>query len=383
MIRGVAALAVVAYHIRYKFFIDYADVGARTMFTSAFYALTSFGHDAVMVFFVLSGYLITGTILRDVGRRQWAWPRYLLNRFSRLYVVLIPGLIATVFWDSLGIHLFPAHPAYTGATQPWMHDFFPVQPALTAAAFIGNVTFLQRIMGTPSLGSNNPLWSLTYELAYYLVFPAALLALSTTRRWRDRIACGLASVVLAFVFGRAVLLYFPIWLFGLGLHHAPRLNPITRTPPLLRNAGAAFIVLLGVSFRHTAQFQSLTGGSVSMGDYFVGAVFAVALFVFLHDVRPASEGLYALAASGTSHISYTLYVVHMPLLLFLRALLLPGRGWTPGLLPTLYAACIASLVLVYATGMWYLFESKTGEVRAFLANGGEAARAWLLPRRAN
>jgi peptidoglycan/LPS O-acetylase OafA/YrhL len=105
--------------------------------------------------------------------------------------------------------------------------------------------------------------------------------------------------------------------------------------------------------------------------------------VFLHDVRPASEGLYALAASGTSHISYTLYVVHMPLLLFLRALLLPGRGWTPGLLPTLYAACIASLVLVYATGMWYLFESKTGEVRAFLANGGEAARAWLLPRRAN
>src|SRR5204862_3157853 len=178
---------------------------------------------------------------------------------------------------------------YTAQPQPWIHDFFAVQPALTTTAFLGNLTFLQRILMTPSLGSNSPLWSLTYELAYYLIFPAASLALSTRRRMRDKMGYGAVAVFLGFVFGWAVVLYFPIWLFGLAVRLAPRLNPISRTPPFLRNGGAALIVLLGLTFRHTSQFQNLTGESIAIGDYMIVAVFAVALFILLHDSRPARD----------------------------------------------------------------------------------------------
>src|SRR3954463_10277531 len=72
-VRGAAALAVVAYHIRYKFFLDYSEVRSSDLLTHVFYAATAFGHDAVMVFFVLSGYLITGTVLKDVRGDRWSW----------------------------------------------------------------------------------------------------------------------------------------------------------------------------------------------------------------------------------------------------------------------------------------------------------------------
>ncbi|MFP6614512.1 MAG: acyltransferase family protein, partial [Pirellulales bacterium] len=93
-IRGIAAFAVLIYHIRYRFFFDYSEV-PHTLSTNLFYTLTAFGHDAVMVFFVLSGYFISESVRRDCKKGRWSWIRYLTNRVTRLYVVLIPCLLLT------------------------------------------------------------------------------------------------------------------------------------------------------------------------------------------------------------------------------------------------------------------------------------------------
>src|SRR5262249_807489 len=58
LIRGLAAIAVLVYHVRYGFFVDYGELSAPDHFSFLFYSLTAFGHDAVMVFFVLSGFFI-------------------------------------------------------------------------------------------------------------------------------------------------------------------------------------------------------------------------------------------------------------------------------------------------------------------------------------
>jgi peptidoglycan/LPS O-acetylase OafA/YrhL len=112
--RGLAAVAVLVYHIRYRFFADWSEVphSASTLF---FYTLTSFGHDAVMVFFVLSGALISRSVIRAGASGRWSWLEYAAARSSRLYVVLLPGLLLTLAWDMAGLTLFPGS---TPGTRP-------------------------------------------------------------------------------------------------------------------------------------------------------------------------------------------------------------------------------------------------------------------------
>jgi peptidoglycan/LPS O-acetylase OafA/YrhL len=376
-VRGVAALAVVIYHIRYNFFLDYADVAAHTVLDQAFYVVTSYGHDAVMIFFVLSGYLISGTILKDLGRRDWSWGRYLLHRLVRLYVVLIPGLLLTLFWDSLGLRLFPLNPAYTGAPQAWTNDFFRVQDRLTPKIFFANVGFLHAIAGIPPFGTAGQLWSLTYEFAYYLICPAALLAVWPTTSWPKRIVSAGLALAFAYHFGTAILLRFPIWLLGLLVRFVPQAPILERVAPLTRNWTAAGLALLGISLTHTGWSRSLTGGSIMTADYIVGVLFTVALYVLLHDRRTAADGMYTRLAGATAAFSYTLYVAHMSLLVFLRAATLPGRPWVPTPQTIAAAAPVFGAVLAYAGALWWLTEARTDQVRAFVAGRLVAVRARL------
>src|SRR5690242_7211362 len=47
------------------------------------YWTAGFGADAVRIFFVISGYWITATILRKVNSGGWTWRNYLIDRMSR------------------------------------------------------------------------------------------------------------------------------------------------------------------------------------------------------------------------------------------------------------------------------------------------------------
>src|SRR5947207_2354160 len=56
--RGIAALAVFLGHLRALFFVDFEELRHQGTLTKAIYLVTGFGHAAVIVFFILSGYLI-------------------------------------------------------------------------------------------------------------------------------------------------------------------------------------------------------------------------------------------------------------------------------------------------------------------------------------
>jgi peptidoglycan/LPS O-acetylase OafA/YrhL len=82
--RGLAAAAVLIYHVRYRFYFDYADLRNPDWFCKFFYAVTSYGHDAVVIFFVLSGYFISASVIRDCAKDRWSWRRYAVSRLTRL-----------------------------------------------------------------------------------------------------------------------------------------------------------------------------------------------------------------------------------------------------------------------------------------------------------
>src|SRR5437868_5279704 len=93
LVRGLSALAVMAGHLRGLFFVPFDQANAPTALIGAVYFLTSLGHQAVVVFFVLSGYFIAGNVLRSLADQSWNWRGYLTRRLVRLSIVLIPALL--------------------------------------------------------------------------------------------------------------------------------------------------------------------------------------------------------------------------------------------------------------------------------------------------
>jgi peptidoglycan/LPS O-acetylase OafA/YrhL len=380
MVRGLAAIAVLAYHVRYRFFLDIADVEFRGVLVNTFYGMTSFGHDAVMVFFVLSGFLISSSIMRDCSLARWSWGRYLSSRLLRLYVVLLPGIVLTIVWDLIGLTIYDSHPIYTGDSQSWIHDFFPVGDRLSLEIVAGNLLFLQTIV-VPPLGSNDALWSLAFEFWYYLLFPCIYLGLFMANRWAHRAVAVLAIAIIAAVIDKHILLYFPIWLLGVVACRLPP-TPLLLNKPFRRvtTVAAAGLFLCLMVAGHLRPVKEFLGNSMIVMDYLTAVGFTSVLYVVLHYRESSRRGIYAAVAEHMAGMSYTLYVVHLPLLVFLRALLVPHVAWKPE--PTTVAAAIGLclFVIAYAIPIAIVTEARTDEWRRMLCGLREKMRFLRVAR---
>ena len=174
--RWVAAWLVVAEHVRSLIFVDYGELHSPGVWAKGFYFLTGFGHEAVMVFFVISGYLVGGKVWSLCRGGRFAWRRYLADRLSRLYAVLFVALLLGAAMDWTGYLFFNKYGLYNQGYEGSI-AVLGVAPIARIGwqDFLANTLFLQTIVGQP-YGSNGPLWSLAYEWWYYILFPLVLAA---------------------------------------------------------------------------------------------------------------------------------------------------------------------------------------------------------------
>src|SRR5947208_3997524 len=98
-VRALAAILVLLSHWKIMFFVDYDHIASHRTWFWLPYRIMEAGHQAVLTFFVLSGYLISSSILRTLDRGQWRWSIYLTHRLVRLWIVLIPGILLGGLWD--------------------------------------------------------------------------------------------------------------------------------------------------------------------------------------------------------------------------------------------------------------------------------------------
>ena len=177
MARGVAALAVLIGHLRSFVFPPYGMIIHRTPLDTVVWAISGFGHQAVMVFFVLSGFFITRSVLVDDRKEDgFSWPVYLIKRTSRLWMVLLPSLVLTFIWDSIGMH-WATTSFYSGA----LYETYSSGPNpltggtnLEPVTFVENLLFLQTIV-SPIFGTDGPLWSLANEFGTIFSFHSSTL----------------------------------------------------------------------------------------------------------------------------------------------------------------------------------------------------------------
>ena len=365
MLRGIAAFVVLLEHWRGVFFVNWPQVHHRNIALQLFYGSTKFGHQAVVVFFVLSGFLIGRTVLKDVAMGRWSTPRYAFHRLIRLQLVLVPALLLCWFWDATGIHLFSPSPTYLGTSGIPMLAY-NVANWSNLHIFLGNLAFLQTLL-VPPFGSNNPLWSLANEFWYYVLFPCLVLLLAPGSSRLRRSIAGIVLVAVALFIGWMLAGFF-IWLLGVALIFLPlprRLQPRRHSWFLLLVFAFIFVQLV-----FTYRWTWLESGLNT--DYILSAFVAILLYLLLHDPRPVSK-LYRSAASHAAGFSYTLYLTHLPFLVFFAALL------NHRVLPTprnfILPIAILLLTLAYSYGIAMLFEHNTDRIRKKLES-----KLGLLPK---
>lgn len=354
LIRGVSAVAVMVSHVRGLLYVDYPFIAHKSLATGIFYALTGYGHTAVILFFVLSGYFIGTSVMQSVNSRQWSWRPYLVSRLTRLQLVLLPALILGALWDHIGMRIPQAASLYYDAVYKFNGPSVALRS--TVPVFLGNFFFLQSVV-SPVFGSNGPLWSLSYEFWYYLVFPAAFLALAAWVGTRARVAYVVLAAFLLWFIGPRISLYFLIWLAGAAAGYLQRTLKLTPTWAALPwFTGLLFFGSLAWCRRHGFSSDVLT-------DYVVGFCFTLWLYTLLFGKREDVSPAYAYGAKKLAGFSYTLYLTHFPVLLLLRGLLEPQGNWQPDLLHFAYGLGIAMLMLAYAYGVAELTEAHTATVR--------------------
>ena len=263
-----------------------------------------FGQEAVMLFFLLSGFVINYSV------RQWtdrSAPEYYFKRSIRIYIPLVPVLIISYCVQS-----------YTAGA--WLNPQIP--------NFLANILMLQdwafarpNVIADPYM-SNVPLWSLSYEWWFYMLY-YPLFTLKCSRVCRDRIVflmCVCAALLYLVWPGYPVrvIMYLGIWWSGVRLSDAYIDNNLSRWSsmalPLLA-LSACVIILGGNVWIQKSEGLTLLPGLHPVIEFrhLLFSTIAICVALLWHRLKWLGFRRIVGPFLVFAPISYTLYIVHGPL----------------------------------------------------------------------
>ncbi len=321
-LRALAVLAVLASHFGLHYFEG--------------------GYVGVDIFFVLSGFLITSIIRNKVEENKFSFKDFYLRRFLRIY----PALVITIFFTLItGFFIFlPSDLENLG----WS--------SLAANLSFSNIYFWQNMGYFDGAAIEKPLlhtWSLAVEEQFYIFFPPFFFIIA-------RYCYSHLKVVLSVLF--VVSFTLAAW----SAYEKPTASfflPITRAWELLVGSGLA-IYDIKLRDANTKKFLSLLGIvliGVSILGYTEQTVFpgisallptvGTALLVIGGDKH--SSFMYSILTNRVvtfiGQISYSLYLIHWPLIVFAQYHLMRA-------LSSFESVALFILCFLIATIMWRIIE---------------------------
>jgi peptidoglycan/LPS O-acetylase OafA/YrhL len=291
------------------------------------------GHEAVIAFFVLSGYVICNAAdTREADARV-----FIVARLARLWSVLVPAMVLTVVCDYVGRTYGPNIAAYAHVPDDL--------PVVRVGAVL---VFLSESWVSIQPLSNGVVWSLCAEFWYYMMFAAW--AFAPPGRWRVTLIA--AACMLA---GHKALLLLPIWLMGVALQRARPLRLGARMGAAVF-AGSfvaiAAILLSGVSLplTHAMEhwvgpwlYRQLAQARLFWFDWLLGALFAAHLAGARVVLARVPLERIAAPVRACAGVSFATYLFHVPLLDCLAAFLPQDQGWLAILLTFCVIATLGRL----------------------------------------
>lgn len=359
-LRGLAALQVAASHLRAEIYPGLRTLEDPSLAYLGLAFFTGFAHQAVVVFFLISGWLVGGSLMNRMGKPQ-ALAHYAIDRFTRLWTVLVPTLLLTL---AVGLIIGAA------ATGPM--DFDPANE-FSAASFAGNLFGLQTVT-VADFGGNYPLWSLAHETWYYIQFPLLLLVIAGGAVLR-RAAAAAALILLLATLRDMISLYFALWLLGTAFSRI-RIDCGSAVRGLL----LVLTLALFVYYRLRGNNDDLVPGSF-VQDIICSIPFLLLLATLQQKIDPATPA-YVRAnrvAVFFSEFSFSLYVLHIPVIELMRYLgrQFLGRDRLDPAVATdfLWYFTVLGTIVVVSYVFYLLFERHTIRIR-------NALKSWLLTPRA-
>ncbi|WP_028536723.1 acyltransferase family protein [Paludibacterium yongneupense] len=327
-LRGLAATVVVFSHIHGVFFVHHIWLDLTPM------RLLWAGGESVILFFVLSGYVLSAPYCRSQDGVPYG--RFLLTRLSRIYLPYLAAIASALLLSWL------VYDPAAAATQPFLAKLWPqrVDWSLLASHAI--------VLGNFNTDAYDVvIWSLVHEMRFALIFPAFIWMVRTLS-WRQALlACGVLSLAAAgassagldpvigfknsYLYSAHYLLFFLVG--ALLCRHAPALAPLLaalsrRQTGYLLVAGLTLYVYSDVlySLPKKMRWQSLTDYGSFIEDWGVGLAAAVLIALAVHHPG-VSAFLNRRLFVFLGKISYSLYLVHILVLAAMLHLLNGQPTW--------------------------------------------------------
>ena len=302
-----------------------------------------FGQEAVIAFFLLSGFLIYAN---EQGRVANDLSGYAARRFGRIYPPLLFAIAVSL---ALGL------------VVPELRSAFHWRQLFGTLIGLQDVSALKPGVITDSFMGNTPLWSLSYELAFYALFP---LAMAFERRFGSRVdhAVGLVSLVAYALYivwpghFALVLSYFSVWWIGAAIARAYRAGFSDARAVAVPLGWLTALVALAIGNVAVHAQTAIGVYPALMARHFACALIA-AVVLFSPVGRWIVDGLSAFpkAFGVLAGISYGVYVLHYPLLIQLGAY---------GGLAGLVCGGAATLMLAWVAERWRPFGRSRALVKA-------------------
>lgn len=309
-----------------------------------------------MVFFVLSGFLVGGSVLSQ--GQEFRFEKYFVARLSRLWIVLVPALFFTVLIDFfinqvapdviLGQHysILKSGPSADGNYSD------------SLSTFILNILFLQTIL-VPVFGTNGPLWSLANEFWYYLMFPLFYFSFNPSRSWKVRLLLFSIFLLSFYWVGQKLMEGFLIWLLGVAAFRIcmARFRFFKMKLPALLSLLLFLASLVASKLNLSERWLDISS------DFAIGISFSL-LICFLFGM--SMNEVLQKPSRWLSDVSYTLYLFHFPLVVAIYSIFYHAGQMVPDLAG--FSIFIFWLMLLTAAGwiFWYLFERNTWMLRGIL-----------------
>jgi peptidoglycan/LPS O-acetylase OafA/YrhL len=262
--RGFAALYVMLTHVAEMLYLP-TLYPADSHITIAIDLVMIYGTQAVLLFFVLSGFSIHyASADRDLSQKS-GLINYYYFRWRRIYPVFLVALFFGYSADILG------YCPFTQDHSEYIKDF-DLARILYTLGFLTDRPYMTGLI-SPVLHGNAPLWSLSYEVIYYLIYPAYWYV---NRRWGFINAAGagflvsLSAFALGKVFGHHhffnVLNLYISWCLGAVLAEMHR-GQIQFRLPMVLHTSAIYILLQ-------------TAWVLENATYTIGAIFEMTWGIF-------------------------------------------------------------------------------------------------------
>lgn len=291
-LRGMAAVVVVICHCAQLFINQHLP---------EFYRLFAvLAQSCVMVFFVLSGFLITKSITGNISRNgRLDLADYAVKRFARIYPPLVFSFIVVAILTMLSHRYFVSVDGSLSTASGWVNKygfnvelFSYIPSAIMSNGFIGNM----------SPASNTPLWSLSIEVWYYVI---AGMILSGRK---ELIIAGLMLGYVGISNNSPFFYYSIVWVVGaiLCLMHDGVIKyskSVTSAALIISGAYALYRLLV---IYHDFNNPNLTLVNVALGLLMAALLQKVVI----------ERNIRLCILPSMASFSYTLYIIHFPILLF-------------------------------------------------------------------